>query len=275
MSSHFPQYIAWKAWYPVIPSDTPSSELCRLSRCFCNHHVDNKINSPLPTEKINAKMASTDKTHQIFKDKRLFLKTVEDKPNPVLFDAVIIMLKMANLDGQFHLDAKELRRIVEQPLSTSAQVCSEMVSIAIKGKIHPECGWHHSVDCAFRKKQGRWDRKPNSRCQLYFPWVPKLLLLLLFNRRCQSFQPFHSGTLQGASRLAVWNVSSLLSYFWCFRDWIATGYSGCLQHSHRCIVSIALSHKNRCTKLSLIIFIICYIPIDLPEPMEIGILQIT
>lgn len=137
----------------------------------------------------------------------------------------------------------------------SAQVCSEMMSIAIKGRIHPECGWHH---IAFRQKQGRWDRKPNSRCQLHLPWVPNVLLLLLFNRRCQSFQPFYSGTLQGVSRLAVWTVSSLLSYFWCFRDWIATGYSGCLQLSQCCIICIVLNNKNKCTKFSLIILRICY-----------------
>ena len=120
---------------------------------FVTTMLTTRLTHPFPKRKSMPKWLPLTKLIK-YLDRRLFLKTVEDKPNPILFDAVI-MLKMANLDGQFHLDAKVPRRIVEQPLSMSAQVCSEMVSIAIKGKIHPECGWNHSVACAFRQQQGR------------------------------------------------------------------------------------------------------------------------
>lgn len=78
---------------------------------------------------------------------KLFLKTVEDKAIPILFYVVSIILRMANLDGQFHLDVKTHRRIVKELLSMSAQVYSEMISIAINGRIHPEYEWHHSIGC--------------------------------------------------------------------------------------------------------------------------------
>lgn len=51
---------------------------------------------------------------------KLFLKTVADKRIPISFHIASIIVGMANLDGQLHLDAKT-PRIAKLPLSLSAQ----------------------------------------------------------------------------------------------------------------------------------------------------------
>lgn len=65
----------------------------------------------------------------------LFLKTVEDKPIPIFFYMASIILGMANLYGQLHLDAKTPERIVKQLFRMFAHgVYSEMIGVGIKEK---------------------------------------------------------------------------------------------------------------------------------------------
>ena len=113
---------------PVVPGNTiRHTYKCNIQvfYAFSTTKLTTRLTHLFPWRKSIPRWLPLTKVIKYLKHKKalleLFLKTVEDKLIPIWFYIHSIILRMANLDGQLHLDAKTPGRILKLAFSISTQ----------------------------------------------------------------------------------------------------------------------------------------------------------